>query len=58
MKLHYLRAAFLVSCWQLVCSQGQAKVIAAGDVRSSGAIDPFVDNAGKRQGLKQGIIDQ
>ena len=33
-------------------------MIAAGDVRLSGAADPFAGNAGKRQGLKQGIIDQ
>ena len=58
MKLRHVSTAFLVTCLLLVCRQGRAEVIATGDVRSSGATDPFADNAGKRQGLKQGIIDQ
>ena len=57
MKLRHLSTAFLATCL-LLCSQGQAEVIATGDVDPSGATDPFADNAGKRQGLKQGIIDQ
>jgi T5SS/PEP-CTERM-associated repeat protein len=41
MKRHRLSTAFLATCLLLVCSQGQAEVIATGDVSPSGATDPW-----------------
>ena len=40
MKLRHVSTAFLVTCL-LLCSQGQAEVIATGDVDPSGATDPW-----------------
>ena len=43
MKLRHLSTAFLATCL-LLCSQGQAEVIATGDVDPTGATDPWEIN--------------
>jgi T5SS/PEP-CTERM-associated repeat protein len=57
MKLRHLSTAFLVTCL-LLCSQGQAEVIAIGDVDPSGATDPWeIDGELKVGNSGEGILE-